>query len=267
MSLVPYAASAGPQIARQALRYAVGQALAGAVEGGSAGLRKRVRTFTEKNTSGTSTGGNTSAFSKGVKPAPTLPYQMRRAVRECCQDIVEMKYLFNGSGNSDIGDSAVGTMILLNALTRGTNTNERVGNQVKNLRLQVSYTCTLALANTKWDVVRFAIVIDHQPNGVAPVYGDVFQNTAYTESGYQPNYVGRGKRFSVIHDAHIPLDTNNKLRTYSHSIPMRSLTQYQSNVGTISDINKNAIFLVFYSQDTTNRATVRWTSKLYFKDA
>lgn len=191
------------------------------------------------------------------------------------------------SGGSTMGLCATGTFNLLNGLYVGAGACQRVGRVVclKSLRLSVTFQQVLACATEQW--VRCAVVYDHQANGAAPTFTDVFASqgqvigtgaTVLIDS--PPNIVNKD-RFVVLFDKlmHLPatqattsaagllafpLALNNL--DVRKTIRLRNLeTRYNSagSSGNVAEISTGALYLVVCTDNMDNTAaTIRFRQNI-----
>lgn len=267
MAMIPAAARAAGagSLLGQAARYVAGQAIAGAVEGGAQRARKRAFAAT----SGESTGGHaTSTATKAPRQAPRLANkQMRMAVERCCLSMLENKVAYTTQSNSTAQDTF--RFDLVNNIGNGNGQGQRVGRKIHNGFLKVKVTITAA-SGTVSDFCRWGVIIDTMPDGSPITAAEVFQDiTRGATTMYLNHNVGRGRRFIIVKDARIALNSDGSpgRRVFDVGIPLRCVTQYNDVGTTINDISTNAIYVFYYGQNTLDDSSQwQWDAELFYKD-
>lgn len=158
---------------------------------------------------------------------------------------------------------------LLNGLTKGTDINQRVGNSIKMVSIDVGVLVTRNTATTTNNYIRCAIILDKSPNGVAMTAAEMYAASAANPI-LSPRNLSNRNRFVTLKDWVVDVG-NAGNRPSVHMKKFRKLqlhTTYNTgNAGTIADITENAIYFVCVS-DTTglNLPQVTFYSRIRYLD-
>lgn len=191
--------------------------------------------------------------------------------------------------------SSTATSIILNDITQGNSGVTRVGDRlhIKSVQFKVQLEVTpstTAAPDFIYPYVAFALLIDKQPNGSTPNMIDIWDisnNTVpYTEFFMGRNWPKRSRfklikhkviRFRVdpvaVDTAGVPTVTykthGSRLWKYYHKFKGAGLrTDYFGNAGTIADITKNSLIMIYWSNFTAAQLQVtmyNW-QRITFKD-
>ncbi len=139
---------------------------------------------------------------------------------------------------------------ILNGLVQGTDVNDRVGDKVRFIKLEISGIAQTAAVVGGSAVVRFCVVQDKQPNGTTFTTSELMEDQNDIWSLYNNVF---SSRFNVLYDKIIDL---NVLAANASAITYRSfrktkklniVTHYSSAVGTIVDIETNSLYFIYAS--------------------
>lgn len=200
-------------------------------------------------------GYRTSGFRRRIKRKKRfIPYSMPE-VKRLDVDISKTVAIAGNAYQSE----------LLNPLVRGDTVNDRDGDKVRALSLQmkvqIASTSNTALCKTM-------IVWDNDSRGVAALW-TYLHVTANTIALREPDYFGQ---FRVLYDEVIQLDA--ELQEYAYKevyIDLQkvlgakgAISNYcLGNAGTVADIKSGALWLLVNA--TANDATVTWTGVTRFR--
>lgn len=141
------------------------------------------------------------------------------------------------------------SMVLLNGLTHGNDNATREGATVRWKSIQAKLRCTINASATN-TLMRIMFVIDKQPNGAAFAPDtQLLQGSTFPESLRNPDFM---KRFVVLKDYRIQLRSLDRTAVplnYYRKINVATL--YASNLGTVSDMSTNSIYMIACSNETT----------------
>lgn len=161
--------------------------------------------------------------------------------------------------------STTAILTLVNGLTQGTTASTRVGRQIlmKSVEIKGHF---VADSTTSITPVRCMLVLDHQPNGAAPAFTDIY-DTAVPSS---LRNISNKKRFKVLFDSGIIAITGNTsssnentLVPYEHYRKLKVPVQYNSgNAGTIADIATNSLYMCFIGGTASGTADAAFTGQL-----
>lgn len=148
---------------------------------------------------------------------------------------------------------------------QGTSQSERIGNDAKVTSLAMRAHVSLdPLSTTTFETVRLLLVLDHQSNGVQALLTEVLQNNSIIAL----RALGQSKRFTVLNDKTINLYSQSKpsamIEIY-HKLDYKP--QFNTNTGTVADIQKNNIFLILMSSHTgVHPPTFIYNNRMRFID-
>jgi len=157
------------------------------------------------------------------------------------------------------GLASAGGFLLVNGLTEGALEAQRTGQKVTNkffkMTLQMN-SFTVSYGGDGFNQVRVMLVMDKTPARNTLALGDLFQSSANDSDRYYSQINPYTKnRFHVYYDKKHTLNmgawnstagTSMKVSKIIHiakNIKENSVYQENSNVGTITDIQKGALFL------------------------
>lgn len=166
-------------------------------------------------------------------------------------------------------------LLLLNGLTPGTGATERVGMKVTiksiEIRFQLQSTPTTGVSQFG----RFILVLDRQPNGIAP--GAVTDILSSQSTGSPRNLANR-KRFKIMLDKVVPIgstiagvSSTPDLRFLKYYLkPRKSIvTEYNTGVtGNIADISTNSLYFVYFGTELSGATDIliRGTIRIRYVD-
>jgi hypothetical protein len=176
---------------------------------------------------------------------------------------VEDKYI---DSTATINPSSTASLVLLNGMTTGTSAVTRNGQSIKSVSLSGSFLLSInQSANTTF--VRTLIVMDTQANGAVFAASDLFVVTASVLSQYLVAYE---RRFKVLFDKVVTVSLGGPESCLSAINCMNTCNfhvEYNlGTAGTIADIAKNSLYLVVYSDQTTNTPAYSYSLRYLFVD-
>lgn len=116
------------------------------------------------------------------------------------------------------------------------------------------------------DGVRIIVFVDHEPLGANPGATDILEAAAWLQP-YNKDKVG--SRFKILVDKIYGLENSaatvtSCIRTFDFRIPLKFVTYYQSDAGTVADVLKNNVgFLAISSAGVPN---LSFTGQFCYKD-
>lgn len=173
---------------------------------------------------------------------------------------VEDKYIDNGATTALTGSWQ---LFLLNGLQLGTTSTTRIGQSIKLNSVLFKAFLTINASSTNVQSSRVVMFADKQANAAAPTATDIYPATVASQ-----RVVSYLDRFTILLDEWIILDPSSPSgELLIHSKAMSQHVSYNTaNVGDITDITKNSIYLMVLSDAGSNFPTLVWTSRLGFVD-
>lgn len=172
---------------------------------------------------------------------------------------VEFKKV-DATGNVNV-TSGSGQLILLNGLTKGDDYDNRDGRRIRMKSVELSLI-SLINASATDTVVKWFIVLDKQPNVSAPVLGDIFDSGLHAIRN-----LDNRSRFLILKKGVHNLNSNYPEKSTKCYRRLDIRTTYDaSNVGDITDITTNSLYLVLASDEATNTPNVKYYSRIRFID-
>lgn len=204
---------------------------------------------------------------------PPLAPGLRKAVKACCETLLEAKYCQDRVTGTVPVATGVARVTCLNDLGQGNTAETRVGNKI--LMKELSLEGTIYLPPTlDADIYRLIVVLDHECYGSACTFAQYTQGTVSQQIYSLPSMetVGKSKRFTVLADKQIVLNradppgasSSSVLHTISVKIPLNCSAQYSGNAGTISDLVRNSLCVIEVS--SAGRCGADWNSRLVYLD-
>lgn len=197
--------------------------------------------------------------------------KLTKAVNMIKSDI-EDKRVFTTIGATNLTQGAPVT-VLLNGLGQGTNLSARLGNEVRSKYLSLRmyfYNTANAFSYDNW--VRIMIVKEQPALGAAISLNSLLGSaTPNVYSLYNNDNREFKHRFKVLYDKSINLWSNinflQKLVVIKKKLNFT--TNYaRGNTGTITDIDRNSLYLVLITEKTTAAITyVRGSGEWIYEDA
>jgi len=139
--------------------------------------------------------------------------------------------------------NSTGNLTLLNAITKGTTDNTRVGTRVNIRRLQIRGFCAVTPTTGVDQLHRVMLIVDQQANAAAPTLATILQATT-VYSFPDPEYVDR---FRIIYDRTFALNaTAESGSIIPFNIDLRTKVDTHFNAsayGDIRDIISGSIYL------------------------
>lgn len=207
-----------------------------------------------------STRKTTSGWTPVVKAAASLAasYVAKRYLNTefKLQDTTDSGTAFN---------STSGISYLLNAMTKGDDWGTRDGRSIRVTSINTRFTLNMSASATATRV-RAVLVCMKDCDGTALTWSAIYSGNPTMELR-NPDKL---KDIKVFKDITFTLNTNNPEKTYSHYISppvYYGRTKYNSgNVGSVADIENNAWYWFFFSDEATNTPTVQIHSRIRYVD-
>lgn len=177
---------------------------------------------------------------------------------------VEKKYIDLFSGGP-LSVTTTASFALLNGITQGTTSTNRVGNEIRVIGIDMRYQWICGDAT---QICRFIIVQDKQCNTAIFNPGDLLNTGTDPLSPLNEDFL---KRFHILYDKSVG-NMSGTLGPNCHLVVKRirpKLNCYYTGSGnTISNIKTNSIY-VFTISDSTGvpNPTISYAIRLWYKDA
>lgn len=173
----------------------------------------------------------------------------------------EFKYL---DVNNSTTSSTTAAFVLLNGMQTGDTASTRDGQSIKMAKLFFQFTASINASATT-TVGRVILLVDYQPNAAAPPIGGLLSSTTNVLS---PLALGNAYRFRILRDVKYQLSANGtQIFRRKFYLTLNEHTKYSTtNVGDISDILSNSLYLVHMSDQATNTPSISYYSRLRFVD-
>lgn len=193
----------------------------------------------------------------------------------------ELKHIDTFNNGTAITAGAL--LIPLNLCVQGDTDITRTGDDSSATSIQWRLRISTDVDSLTDVIVRMLIVWDRQANGAVFTIGQLLDNSVITSLILSPYNHSNQERFKILHDSvhvmkpQVLLDfdtttgttsTNQIVSKYLRGKRQLSRTvKYEGNVGTIADIESNALYAVFVSNTATEDPTLASGFRFYFKDA
>lgn len=191
-----------------------------------------------------------------------------------CHYILQQNTLFGNITNS-------GAYLLLNPCQRGDTVQTRTGDYVSNKRIKIKGILTCGMEGPPFQAsVRMILVCQKQNRNSAtpfwhassPAEGYLFADPLYMNTMYNFNNTDIKPQFKVLYDkVHKliqPATSVPTTRIINLNFKINTHTSYKGgNVGDGTDIDRNAYYLLMWTDNTTQGVNFRFDSCFYFMDA
>lgn len=220
-------------------------------------------------------GGSKYAYKKKTgRKAPTVK-SVAKSVKKL-QKNQELKHVDITCGG--VINDLLGTIVLLNPLSQGTTDTTRIANDVHNTSIQfrgcITSDSVIADGSQSSCIVRVLVFWDRQANGATVSMSDVFDQSVVTEEWFAPYNMDYQKRFKILYDKTFTVNPNYGLATvqqgykvpFRFKIPLGRETKYDGNAGTVADIETNALYMYYISDNAPPDCTLAGYTRLIYKD-
>jgi len=162
--------------------------------------------------------------------------------------------------------STTGQVVLLNGMAQGTSASTRIGRKILMKSLEWKFRL-LVEAGATTNLIRYAIVVDHQSNGAAPAITDIYDSVNPTAL----RNISNKARFTVLYDSGLITMIGN---TTTVAVGLEQLgsegykrinipVQYNvGTAGTVGDIQTNGLFLITMGSTGAGSADANATGTL-----
>lgn len=177
--------------------------------------------------------------------------------------LLNVEHKFHDVTANNGSPDTTGLVFPLTAMSQGTTALTRLGNSVK---LESSYMRAVITKNASatQTIVRLIMFVDNETQGANAAVTDVLE----AANVYSPINHLNGERFTVLVDRQIHLDNTSK--EIENVIWFRKLgwdAKYNDgNAGNVSDCREKHVFLLWISNEATNKPTIMYNHRLRFID-
>lgn len=210
------------------------------------------------------------------KPKKTLKAKVDKLERLVKEDQPEMKFQLSFQTNIASLVNATPQLVLLNGLLQGVNElNNRIGAKVRWKFLNVKYCIRTVIATLPTGSTvgcRVMMVWDKMPQGTTLPIGNLLYDSPPLALS-QKDFVTRSQsRFNIIYDKIHYISNfggNSQVAYVEKYMRLNTVTEYPRNtLGDINDIDRNSLYLIFISDNTTaNAIQVSYSYCLGYLDA
>lgn len=160
---------------------------------------------------------------------------------------------------------------LLNGISRGTDSTNRIGRSIKVKSIEINMYMYASTSATTEMFARFILILDKEPNGLAPSFGDILQSTSSPTNLISPRNLDNRKRFIILKDQLRKFSSsgNNDAQGFEFYKKMDFHTIYNAgDTGTISDIDSNSLYLCVVGSDpsSTHSPIYNFYSRIRYLD-
>ncbi len=152
---------------------------------------------------------------------------------------------------------------LLNGISLGTSSTTRTGQSVKAVGLEGKFFVTLNPLSTAIQSYRIVILQDKQTNATAVTPTDV-----YLASPVSPRTVAYLDRFTILWEKWAIIEPDwptGEIEQFSRSLNFH-VDFNTGNAGTVADITKNSVYMMWYSDAGANFGTLVYYTRFVFVD-
>lgn len=197
------------------------------------------------------------AFQSNRAPVRRQIRNVKRSIKKINRKI-QIRYL--DTVHNSTANSTTGSFQLLNGMVQGDTDITRTGNELDATSIQCRGYCYLdsnvAGAVNTVRTVRLLVFWDQQPNGSAPVVGDILATTTITNLINSPYNRDNQKRFKILIDKRITLNPSTLLTdsgsgnyvltptrvSFRFKRKLARTVKYDGNAGTIADLTTNSLY-------------------------
>jgi len=174
---------------------------------------------------------------------------------------VESKYIDIAPFSSAIPNT--GVIYLTNALSQGITSVTRIGDSVKMHSMELRGSINQSTSATQ-SIVRMWIIKHKEPRGATLALAtDLWENTNVNTF----LQVNKRNRYTVLLDRTFHLQEGGASQALFHiKKKLGQHTIYDGNAGTVADIQKNAYYVVFLSNEPTYTPSVNMAVRLRYTD-
>jgi len=146
--------------------------------------------------------------------------------------------------------------------TRGTEYYSRIGNQVFSAKVELKFNVTRNSGGATVQRVMVMVLVNKDPANTATSASELFQATNLFDPFFNEDY---RSNFRILYKRLVVLDSavSNDAEV-SISIPLKFVTKFSANGGTVTDASENSVELICWSDQSTNQPTLGGGSFRYW---
>lgn len=196
---------------------------------------------------------------------PTTQRNVFRKVSKLERQVASRRGIIEGNGATSVGTTI--TSQSLNLCSQGDTLDNRTGDRIFVTGVYVEGYMLFDTDNTtEYDWGKFVVIQDKDPEGAMAASTDVFANFQNINS--QMNTDNKG-RFQVLGQRIIQVNKHMQHGRFNIRIPFKMPLECRynlGNAGTVADISKNHIFLMYFTghNTTDQKAYVNYFWRTYF---
>lgn len=195
-------------------------------------------------------------------------------IRRVVENSEEKKYFETAGSQADT--TATGVIVPLNNIAEGNDFNQRDGRKVRNKYVEADVVMAISTAQAVAGTTRIGtwhLVLDRQPNGTAPTFGQIFDTTICEPWQAYKNVQQFAQRFKILKTERFVIGTAEAGQTYRLNafINMMNLsdvdqiTHWPGSTGVVP--NTNALYLVYVSDETAgSQCVISWATRVVYVD-
>ena len=166
--------------------------------------------------------------------------------------------------------SRAGSVQYLVPVAQGDNISDRTGDSIKTQSLYVQGYVFFNTASTTPQTARLIVFRDLQNLGTAPVGSDLIQSAGTGFATTAPYNFVNGKqltkRFSILYDEFITLDSSNQTGIFSFNTNADKHTFYRGTTAASTDAAAGAYYYCVFTDASTNVPTYAISTRVVFTD-
>lgn len=236
----------------------------------------------------------TNPYKKGIqykKKKPTVQTLAKKI--DMLQDDVELKYKDTELNSIPFTSDSSNSIVLLNGIAGSTGPSGRIGQELRMTSIHFRGVIRRDNLELSPQVARLLIVYDKTPNGVAPTFGQLIDNSVIDDVNYLPfdpyNRDLVPGRFKILYDKNYVLNPQvadgwtqdgttftvsgygTVDRLFNKKIPLQKRSVYggATNTGVITDITIGSIYMLAIGSEgiAAPNITFHGGCRLFYKDA
>lgn len=224
------------------------------------------------------------------KRAPTNK-TLNKKIKNIENNLMELKYKEFFGSSVPIDNVGTASWHDCSLISLGNTANTRIGRSVTPTSLLIRFRLVTDPDRvTSNNLVRFVVLWDSQPNGAVvpffmgtPAQLSVFDNTNTSAGTLAHKTYETRDRYKILVDRIYNLETFPEAATWSGGgilttivpadrmvtmrIPLHRQIIYKADAGTISDLSKNNLVILWLSNVTTDTPLVSYVARLYYRDS
>lgn len=187
------------------------------------------------------------------------------------KDVRKLKSIVNVEYKNTIGEidqtpgSGGWSGLTLLSIAQGDDSDDRTGRSIKLVSVEIRGTVTLDASATQ-TYVRMALGIDKQPNGALITDSVIWNDTASGSNLNAMRDSDSAKRFIVLHDRTIQVNTDNPQYHFHIFKKLYCHVKFQGTTASVASIATNNLCWFTTSNEATNTPAVKAGIKINFID-